>query len=636
MTQLPLFRPSNDWRPPAVGSLPSWAGAKRVSIDVETRDPHLKRLGPGVRRGAYIVGLSFAIEDGPDAYLPLRHEGGDNLPVDAVLGYLKDQAASFTGDICGANLQYDLDFLAEVGTVFRSARFFRDCQVAEPLLDELQHSYSLESIAERHGIPGKTETALRDAASAWGIDPKTDLWKLPARYVASYAVQDVRLPLTLLRRQERRIEEQGLWGVYDLESRILPILVKMRRRGVKIDTAKLSKVEEWSEINEKECWDKLHAQTGVRVNVGDAMKVGPLAKALKTVGIEVPVTPTTRQPSIDKDFLKAQKHPVAQLIDRARKISKLRTTFAASIRQHMVNGRIHCTFNQLRKTDDGSEKDGGARYGRLSSVDPNLQQQPSRGEWAPMWRSIYIPDDGLLWAAADFSSQEPRLCTHYAAICRCDGAAVAAKKYHDDPNTDNHAMMARIIHGMRDDEVPEKHIREQAKTIFLAVCYGMGGAKLAKSLGLSTMRKQIRDGKTIEVAGPEAQAIIDKFDAGVPYVRQLANMCQRKAARVGFIKTISGRRCRFPRNPVSGLFDWTHKALNRLIQGSAADQTKTAMVVADAAGFRMQLQVHDEIDLSVKNKEEALELANIMRTCVPLAVPSKVDVDVGPSWGEAK
>jgi len=634
--QLPLFQPECDWKPPKVSDLPSWDQAKRVSIDIETYDPLLKKLGPGVRRGGYIVGVSFAIEDGPSHYVPLRHYGGDNVAdPEHALQYFRDQAKLYKGILCGAGMQYDLDFLAEEKIIFRSVKWFRDCQIAEPLLDELQESYSLDAIATRRGIPGKDESLLRQAASDWGIDPKNDMWKLPARYVGGYAVQDAILPLQLLRRQEREIDEQDLWRVYDLESRVLPVLVKMRRRGIRIDFKKLEEVERWSEEQEALCLEKVYQDTGVRIAVGDVWKPEPLAKALTAIGIEVPKTPKTNQPSIDKNLFNTINHPVATALERARKVNKLRTTFANSVREHAVNGRIHCTFNQLRKTDDNTGMDQGARYGRLSCTDPNLQQQPSRDDFAPMWRSIYVPDEGGLWASCDYSQQEPRMLVHFAVLAKCPGASMAADKYCNDPNADNHTMMARMIYGYGDDEEPSKKHRTNAKIIFLGLCYGMGGAKLARDLGLPTKWITNRQGKYIEVAGDEAQAILNQFNRQVPFVKKIAEMATGKAQRVGYIKTVAGRRCRFPKDEVTGKYDWCHKALNRLIQGSSADQTKEAMVMLDEAGYKVQLQVHDEVDQTVESKQHAEGIANIMRNCMELVVPSKVDVDLGPSWGKA-
>jgi DNA polymerase I-like protein with 3'-5' exonuclease and polymerase domains len=606
---------------------------------VETCDPLLKKLGLGVRRGGYIVGYSFCIEDHPASgfYVPLRHAGGDNVEDPAQgLRYLRDQAAGFTGDLCGANLSYDLDFLAEAQVTFPQVHRFRDCQVAEPLLDELQDHYSLDAIAKRRGVPGKDETLLREAALAYHLDAKQDLWQFPARYVGPYAEQDVRLPLLLLRRQEREIEEQDLEKVYDLECRLLPVLVRMRRRGIRVDFKRLGEIEDWSVQEEQRCLDEVYTATLVRISVGDVWKPNILAKAFKAAGIELQST-AKGQPQIDKNLFATCKHPVAKLVERARKVNKLRTTFAASIREHAIGDRIHCSFSQLRKTDDTTDEDNGARYGRVSCTDPNLQQQPSRDDFAQMWRSIYVPDGDGLWASSDYSQQEPRWLVHFAELAKCIGAEVAAEKYRTDPTTDNHTMMSRLIYGYKDTEEPSKKHRNYAKTIFLGLCYGMGGAKLARKLDLSTKWIRNRQDRQIEVAGDEAQSILDQFNARVPFVKKLAKLCETRAKKRGYIVTVLGRRCRFPKaRKGDGTYEWTHKACNRLIQGSSGDQTKVAMVEGDAAGYELQLQVHDELGLTVASKHEADGLAEIMRTCVPARVPFRVDVEIGPSWGEAK
>ncbi|MCK9514429.1 MAG: DNA polymerase [Pigmentiphaga sp.] len=650
--QFPLFTTvQSTWTPPDLNALPSWEGAKRVAIDCETRDPDLKKLGPGAGRrpNSYITGISFAIEDGPGGYLPIRHEGGDNLPVEAVLRYFRDQAKVFTGDIVGANLPYDLDFLAGDGIEFSRARFFRDIQIADPLICELHDSYSMQAIAQRWGFDGKNEAMLRAAASDYKIDPKKDMWKLPARFVGAYAEEDTRLPLNILRRQEREIDDQDLWRVYDLESRLLPVLTKLRRRGVRIDTDRLEQIERWAYAKEAEALARVRAATGVKIAVGDVWKPEALAPALEYIGIRLNKT-STGKPSIDKELLGSIDHPVADALERARKVNKLRTTFAGSVRDHMVNGRIHCTFNQLRKQKDDEEGTAGAAYGRLSCQNPNLQQQPARDDFAPMWRAIYLPEEGELWASNDYSQQEPRMAVHYACLARdligqhaWQSAIAARDAYRNDPNTDNHQMMADMA-GIK---------RKDAKEIYLGLSYGMGGAKMCRKLGLPTMmavrgprfqlfdvnspegKRLVEEGaRRFEAAGPEGQRLLDTFDSKVPFVKKLAKACEARAKAVGYITTLSGRRCRFPKDR-DGNFDWTHKGLNRLIQGSSADQTKAAMVALDAAGFDMIIQVHDEIAFSIRDPKEGEAAAEIMRNCVPLELPSKVDVEVGPSWGHS-
>lgn len=650
--QQPLFTTvDSDWKAPDLSSLPSWEGAKRIAVDCETRDPDLKKLGPGCGRrpNSYITGISFAIEDGPGGYLPIRHDGGGNLPVDAVLRYFRDQAKVFKGDLVGANLPYDLDYLASDGVEFNNVRFFRDIQIADPLICELHQSYSMQNIAERWGFAGKDESMLRAAAADYRVDPKAEMWRLPAKFVGAYAEEDTRLPLNILRRQEREIDDQDLWGVYDLESKLLPILTRLRRRGVRIHEGRLEMIEKWAYEREAEALARVRHATGIKINVGDVWRAEALAPALEYIGIKLNKT-ATGKPQIDKELLGGIDHEVAQALERARKVNKLRTTFAGSVRDHMINGRIHCTFNQLKRERDDEGGSAGAAYGRLSCQNPNLQQQPARDEFAMMWRSIYLPEEGELWASNDYSQQEPRMAVHYACLSKAlighyawERAIEARDKYRNDPNTDNHQMMADMA-GIK---------RKDAKEIYLGLSYGMGGAKMCRKLGLPTMmavrgpRGRLYDIKSaegkrlaeqgarrFEAAGPEGQLLLDTFDSKVPFIKKMAKACEKRATAVGYITTLSGRRCRFPLDR-DGNFDWTHKGFNRLIQGGSADQTKMAMVACAEAGFDLIIQVHDEIAFSVKSKAEAEEAAQIMRTCTPLELPSKVDVEVGESWGHS-
>jgi DNA polymerase I-like protein with 3'-5' exonuclease and polymerase domains len=626
LSDLPLLEPRSSWTPPQLSSLPSWRGAKRVSIDLETHDAKLKQLGPGVRRGASIVGVSFAIEDGPGGYLPFGHEAGGNLDRVQVLAYLRDQARDFTGSLVGANLQYEYDFLEEARVHFRPHRWL-DVLVAEPLIDELQNGYGLDDVLGRHGLPGKDEAHLRAAAAAFGLDPKAGLWRLHSKHVGAYGEADARKPLALLRRQERIIAEQDLEGIFDLESRLLPVLVKMRRRGVRISFDRLAQTETRLGFMEEEVLAEVKRLTGISLSSNDLWTAGPLAKVLEHVGVDVPLTPATKKPSVTKELLDSIEHPVAGLLRRSRQINKVRTSYVASMREHAIGDRIHPTFNQLRKTDDeeGGD-DSGARYGRLSSCDPNLQQQPARDPvLGPMWRSNFLPDGDLPWACHDYSQQEIRWLVHWAFISNCEGAAAARQRYIDNPRLDYHEMSAEWT-GLK---------RKDAKEILLGRCYGMGGGKMCRKLKLPTVKVfSRRQNKMVDAAGPEGEAVLLKFDSGMPFVRAMAKRCEDRAAQRGFIRTVLGRRCRFPPNGKGG-WDWCHKALNRLIQGSSGDQTKKAMVDADDASIPLQLQVHDELDLS-SGPETSASLSEIMRDAVPCEVPMKVDAETGPSWGEIK
>jgi DNA polymerase I-like protein with 3'-5' exonuclease and polymerase domains len=541
------------------------------------------------------------------------------------------------------------------------------------LIDELQMSYSLENIAQKYLGIGKSENVLRDAANAYKIDPKKDLHLLPARFVGEYAVADAALPLLVLRRQEKIIEEQELDRIVELESKLLPVLIRMRQRGVRVSLDRLSKVEQWSTLEEKKALGEVEKLTGVKIPFNSIWQAAAIVPALQHIGCKIPLTPRTKKPSIDKAFLASIDHPVAHAINRARRVNKIRTTFCNSIREHIIGDRIHATYHQLRSSGDDDDAESGegvgARYGRCSAQNPNMQQQPARDpEIGPLWRSIYIPEEGEIWCSADFSSQEPRWAVHYANTAKLgnikvktpDGpkwvnagksAAEMAERYCTDRSTDPHQALADIIMG----RPATKEERSMAKTIFLGLSYGMGGAKLCRSLGFPTtwavydpiskiqVSAESPEGKSLiaqgrrrfEAAAEQGQALLDKFDASVPFVRALNAACQKAALKYGYIRTQAGRRCRFPRD-AEGNLNFTHKALNRIIQGSAADQTKAAMIELDAQGFFLTVQIHDENCCSVKNSDEAKKIGEIMENIYKLTVPSIVSVECGPSWGEAK
>ncbi|MAD98734.1 MAG: hypothetical protein CMB99_15530 [Flavobacteriaceae bacterium] len=668
--------PEAEWRPPSLSDLPSWKDAKRIAIDAETRDPSIgAKLGPGSLRDGYTVGWSFAIEGGPRHYLPIRHEGGDNLDCEMVLRYLREQIKGFDREFVGANLAYDIDYGYNDGFEWNQDAKFRDIQIADPLIYELHRSYSLDAIGKRYGIEAKDESTLLEAARAFGLDPKKGLWRLPGRYVGKYGEQDVASPLEILKRQEEIIERDGLQQIWELESRVIPVLVRMRRRGVRIDFDKLERIEKWAESEERKALDLIKRETGVQIGFGEVWKPGALAPALEAIGMRLPKT-ATGAPSIDRDLLGGSDHVVPQAILRARKVNKLRTTFAASIRKYAVGERLHCSFRQMAMSDSSGDT-VGVRFGRLSAADPNLQQQPSPDrdpEIAGEWRKIFIPEEDALWGCNDYSQQEPRWTTHFAAVLDLPRAREAALRYQNDPSTDNHDMMTRLVYG--DKQVDEwfkndpkgayKVHRGYSKNIFLGLCYGEGGAKLCRDIGKPTRwavtygwgkdrrmeffetqreamsyRMEIQKGFVREMAGEEGQEILDNFDSEVPYVRELAKAATERAKAIGFVKTILGRRLNFERRE-DGSYDFTHKALNRVIQGSSADQTKLAICELDRAGHFIQLQVHDDTNGSYSTVAEAKEAGNIMRDCIidaypgKLWVPFRVDTEVGPSWGEIK
>jgi DNA polymerase I-like protein with 3'-5' exonuclease and polymerase domains len=612
---------------------------------VECRDDHLHALGPGVRRGGYVCGVAFAIEDGPAHYLPIRHEGGGNLAPEHVWAYLREQAAAFCGEMVFNSAPYDLDYLWENKVEFTKASAHRDVQVAEPLLDELQKKYGLDAICARRGLVGKDENKLREHAKAWGIDPKTGLWRLHAGAVGNYAIGDVRAPLPLLRAQEKELEEQNLRETYDLESAVTPALVRMTRRGLRVDLDELDRVEAWAKDCLNEYLDKIHKLTGIRI--GSISKAEEVGRALKAYNVPVPTKihgGTGKQMyEVQKLWLQQQPDEVSKAVIAAREFAKLIGTYVGGFRKHLVKDRLHPSFKQLvgaSDEDEDNDEDGdssGARFGRVAAKHPNVQASMKRSRVIEKkWRKVLIPDEGKRWFKADLGQQEPRLTVHFAELCKLPGATQAGNAFREDSCFDPYQLMVELCKTPADTDL--KQLRDDLKEVYLGRCYGMGGGKLAKKLKFPTVMKTfMKNGREVpfEAAGPEAQDKIDRFDRGVPYVKALARMCTKSAMTKKYIIALGNRRVRFELDENGEIRD-EHKALNKLIQGSAAHQTKKALVALDAAGFPLQLTVHDEFGYSGDDENEARRMGELTCDAVVIRVPFRCDIEAGPSYGDLK
>lgn len=582
MRQLPMFAPPCDWRPPSLSDLPSWKGIERVCLDVETFDPNLFDTGPSVRTGGHLAGIAVGLDYGEGKekglYLPFAHQEGDNLPRENVLRYIRDQCNFFDGYIVGANLAYDLDWLWEEDIMMPMVAGFKDVLIAEPLIDENKFSYSLDRVAGTWIGKQKEKTMMQEAARSYGWNGKARslgewIHVLPGRYVGAYGEGDAILPLQVLRKQEAEIERQQIDEVWQLESDLLPALVRMKRRGVKVNEDKLMQIDTLCLQKRLAAAKAITDHTGVRVGPEDSLQKETLARAFRASGLDIDV-----EDSMDKGFIARHiENPAVAALRELRKWDTLRKLSIDPVMEHLVNGRIHCNFNQLAMEKDGSRGGTkGARFGRLSCEHVNMQQQPARDEEiGPLWRDIYEPDDGGLWAACDYSQQEPRGLVHWAETMQrlhkkglgglqdypMNGASEMAQKYRDDPDADNHAMMAQIA-GVD---------RKSAKTLFLGLCYGMGQEKLCNDLGLPTkiitVGRGPNKGTKRVVAGQEAEQILNRFYRKLPFLRDMENFLKERANQNGYIRTLSGRRCRFPLQPGGHNYDWTFRALNRLIQG---------------------------------------------------------------------
>lgn len=615
-----MFPRISEWLPPA--SFPNLSEAKEIAIDLETCDPNMESLGPGWPRGdGYIVGYAVAV-DGWAGYFPVAHGGGGNLDKRIVERWIRDVLAT-PADKIMHNAAYDLGWLRATG--FEVNGTIYDTMLAAPLIDENRFAYSLNSLGFDYLKEIKSEQGLKESASDFGVHPKKELWKLPAMHVGDYAEQDAALTLKLWHHFKSLLAKDEVESIFKLETEVLPVLVNITLKGINFDRAKCERHMREMRTKENEILKYLREQAGMQVDIWAAQSI---AAAFDRLGVQYPKT-AAGAPSFTKSFLDTHEHPMAKMILEARELNKTHGTFLEPYLKHSAkDGRIHTHFNQMRN------EDGGTVTGRLSASNPNLQQVPARHEIiGPMVRGLFLPEDGDIWAANDFSSQEPRLLVHYATLLGLPGAEKMAQAYRDNPDTDFHQMVADMA-GIK---------RKAAKTIGLGLMYGMGKAKLANQLDLPL---------------DEASELISTFHSKVPFLKGTVDAVMKRIehpASGGSIRTLLGRKCRFPLwEPVEwgvnkalpreqAIIEYgvrikragTYKGLNRLIQGSAADQTKAGMVALHKAGFNLLLQVHDEIALSVKTKEEAREAAHIMATAVNLEVPSRVDVETGPSWGSA-
>lgn len=645
--QMPLILPETPWQVPS--SLPEglW-NLSTLALDTETCDPDLTTHGPSwFRGGGFTVGASLAW-DGGKVYLPYGHAGGDNLEKARVLGWLQDTLAKFTGKLVLMNGFYDLGWLRMEGVKVPMTNIW-DVMMVEALLDEHKQRYNLDSLAKTYHLPPKDERLLEEAAAAYSIekkDIKKNLWRLPGRFVGPYAEQDAALTLEVYKRQLQEVQLQGLEKVVQLEHDLIPLLQEMRFRGVRVDVDKAAQLHK-SFMDESE-GHRLEIQrlTGYLPDIWAADSV---AVAMDNMGIRYGRTAKDSSPSFTDDWLAGHDHVMPQLVSKARKAYKAGQGFCKGmVLDHAdKNGRVHAEFNPLRSDD------GGTVSGRFSSSNPNLQQVPARDPvMNTLIRGLFLPEEGERWAAVDYSQQEPRLAVHYAAERGCTRADEAVRRYNDDPNTDYHSFVAELVFGS--GFTPKQ--RSLAKTINLGLAYGMGGAKLCRSLGYPTVRKtNSYSGKEYDAAGPEGQAILDKYNKEVPFVKELSKEYTKIAKEHGYIVTLSSRRCRFPFwEPVAGgraqlrevaektygagniRRAFTHTAFNRKIQGGSADMMKISMRNLWREGIVPLVTVHDENGVSVASRAGALKIAEIMSQCVKLKVPLKVDIDLGSSWGEAK
>ena len=650
-----------------------------AAVDLETWDPDLKTKGSGAitsdGKNSYVVGIAIATRK-QTLYFPIRHKY-KSQQIDPKLTWRVLNKKLFQNPNIKKvfhNAMYDVCWIrAETGLMPRG--LLLDTMVAASLIDENRLRYSLDSLAKDYLQETKYKYDLKEKSEAspyFITDPMSNMHKLPYELVKDYAEQDVNLTLKLWNLFEGKIkaplytndkgEVKSLSNIFNLETDLFPCLVEMRFKGVRIDVEKAKQVGIKLKKRSDNIIKIIKKRTGIKIDMWAAASIKKLLDKLKIKDYEE--TPKSKMPQLPKDYLQTHENRFLRFIAKARECDKAQNAFIEGLLKYVHKGRIHAEINQIRSEFKGTVT------GRFSMSNPNLQQIPAKGLIGKKMRELFLPEEGYQWGSFDYSQQEPRLVVHYALKNKLPGADILGDAYNKDPATDFHKIVAEMA-GIT---------RTTAKTINLGLFYGMGKLKLAAQLNLDK---------------DEARKLFNNYHSKVPFVRNLSQGLQDFGVKTQLIYTLEDRFCRFNKwepkdkkwNNKKRIFtitrkegeEWiekavpiltreeaekdyhseraksieasdpqllefegryqpafTYKALNKLIQGSAADTIKKAMVLLFKAGIIPQIQIHDELCISIKNKEEAVKVKNIMENAVRLAVPNKVDYAVGLNWGNIK
>ena len=643
-------------------------GIDTVAVDIETYDPNLKTKGLGaIRNDGFICGI--AVATGKDtSYFPLHHSDteltmGKKLKIWKVLNEKIFQNEKITKVF--HNAMYDVCWIRAVTGSMIKGRIV-DTMIAASVIDENRFRYSLDALSKDYIGDSKYKYDLQQKTLEWSggmvKDPMSNMHRLPSSIVKDYAKQDVDLTFKLWNLFDKKLDEvlytkengeqKTCRKIFELETKLFPCLVDMKFKGVRIDVQKAKKFGAHLKKRKDQIVTAIRKRTTKKIDIWAAASIKILLDHLDIKDYKV--TPKSKMPQLPKDYLKTHKNKCLRMIAKAREYDKAANTFVDGLLDYVHNGRIHADINQIRSDS------GGTVTGRFSMSNPNLQQIPARGYMGKKMREMFLPEEGHDWASLDYSQQEPRIVVHYAIKLGLPGTDELHKEF-DKEDADFHQIVADMA----------KISRTQAKTINLGLFYGMGKLKLQKELGLDRIN---------------ARKLFDEYHNKVPFVRQLSQDLIQFAKDNRLLFTLHDRFCRFNKwettdrewNPETNRFNevplyteqearqafkaeilekykenkvdkdymehfekyytpaFTYKALNRLIQGSAADMTKKAMVDLYERGVIPHIQIHDELCLSVKSNEDIQAVKEVMENTIILEIKNKVNYKKGKNWGIIK
>jgi DNA polymerase I-like protein with 3'-5' exonuclease and polymerase domains len=642
-------------------------GIDTVAIDIETYDPNLKTKGSGaIRKDGFICGIAVATKNDL-AYFPLRHSDTDidYQRINKIWEILNNKI--FQNDKITKvfhNAMYDVCWIRAVTGKMIKGRIV-DTMIAASVIDENRFKYSLDALSKDYLNEEKYKYDLQQKTMEWSggtvKDPMTNMHKLPASIVKEYAKQDVNLTYKLWNLFDKKIDEvlytkddgeqKTCRKIFELETKLFLCLVDMKFKGVRIDRSKAVLFGRHLKKRRDQIINAIQSKTSIRVDIWAAASIKKLLDHLHIKDYKV--TPKSKMPQLPKDYLRTHNNKCLRMIAKAREYDKAVNTFIDGLLEYVHEDRIHADINQIRSDT------GGTVTGRFSMSNPNLQQIPAKGYIGSKMRELFIPEEGHKWGSFDYSQQEPRIVVHYAIKLGLPGTESLEEQFDKD-DADFHQIVADMANISR----------KQAKTINLGLFYGMGKIKLQKELGLDQR---------------QAKELFNEYHGRVPFVKQLSQELIAFAKENKLLFTLYDRFCRFDRwettnkewNPEINRFNevplytkeqameafkaemldkykenkidanymdyferyytpaFTYKALNRLIQGSAADMTKKAMVDLYDKGIIPHIQIHDELCFSTTDHEAEL-IKSTMENAIPLKVKNKVDFEYGLNWGTIK
>lgn len=662
--------PDLGWRPPQY--FPNLSDASIISFDVETKETDFDN-GPGwARNKGHIVGLSVGAEDRRGNrgawYFPVRHEvcPEQNFDSRAVFAWAKE-VLEFTPHIpkVGANLTYDIGWLTEEN-IFVTGEL-NDVQFAEALIDN-EARVALEILSHKYLGYGKDSGGMYEwLRQAYPNTPETkrrgDIYRAPPQLAGFYAESDAHNPIDILRHQAPILVNEALEYVYRLECDIIPLMVRMRRQGIRVDVPWAAQLYEELTTETRTLYDALQRKYGFAPDSMDSRQLGPF---LERLGIDVPRTEAGAL-SVTKQWLADLNHEVGNELNDIREHEKICGTFLKGyILEKNINGILHPQFHQMKGDENGT------LVGRFASSDPNLQNIPSRTKLGKKVRTCFVPFEGHShYQKNDFSQIHYRILAHYGVG---PGSDELRNAYITNPKMDYHDQVYFNVCPLMgwdqtDDELRDFR-RRPVKNVNFGLLYGQSQPSLAAKTAMYF-------GGSFDTDG-----FFKAYFEGAPYVKPTMKHIGEEVQKYGYVTTILGRRIRFNMwepagygrrgeplpyeqalrtygSPLRRAFEY--RGVNYKFQGSEPDIMKEGMRqclksgVYDFTGVPL-LTVHDETGHSViegetyegkdkkgnpitkyrasKAQQEAYDFIRYtMEHSVKLRVPLRVDTDTGINWG---